>query len=118
MTITIDLAESVLAGLKQQADRQHVTVEELAGKILMSAAQEQEAFPESLEELVARIKSMPPNPAMIRPAQGNLADALKVVPEGLETDPEEWRQNWAAVEREMAAVTRADDIAEGRRQPD
>lgn len=116
MTITIDLAESVLAGLKRHAERKQVTVEELAGKILESAMEE---FPaESLEDLVARIKSMPPNPAMIRPAQGNLAEALKEAPEGIETDPDEWNRNWAAVEREMAAITRADDIAEGRRQPD
>lgn len=113
MTITIELAESVLAGLKQEAVRQHVTVEELAGKILETAVEESSA--ESLEDLVARIKATPPDPAMTRPAKGDLAEALMASQDDPEFDLEEWKRNWAAVEREMAEVTRRDDIAEGRR---
>ncbi len=58
MTITISLEDSVLAGLGQQAERQHVSVEELAVKILETAAEESTI--ESLEDVVARIKATPP----------------------------------------------------------
>jgi len=112
MTITIDLKESVLAGLQQQAQQQRVTVEALAARILETAAEE--TATESLEKLVARIKAMPPDPAMTRPGDGKLAEKLMSAPDDPDFNLEEWNRNWAAVEQEMSAITRADDIAEGR----
>ena len=35
-------------------------------------------------------------------------------PDDPDFDLESWRQQWAAVEAEMKAITRANDMAEGR----
>jgi prevent-host-death family protein len=64
--------------------------------------------------LVERIMATPPNPATIRPATGSLAEALKNAPEDPDFDLETWTRQWDAVEAEMKAIDRADDIAEGR----
>jgi cell pole-organizing protein PopZ len=68
----------------------------------------------TLEEVVAQIKATPPNPAAIHPATASLADLLLDAPEDPDFDLERWTQQWAAVEAEMKAITRANDIAEGR----
>jgi prevent-host-death family protein len=67
-----------------------------------------------LVALVERIKATPPNPAAIRPATGSLAEALQNAPEDPDFDLETWTRQWAAIEAEMKAIDRADDIAEGR----
>lgn len=68
--------------------------------------------------LIARIQSLPPNPENIRPAQGSLEEylAASIASENPneEFDLKEWQRNWDAVEAEMKAVTKANDIAEGR----
>lgn len=64
--------------------------------------------------LVERIKATPPNPAMIHPATASLADLLQNAPEDPDFDLETWTRQWQAVEAEMKAIDRADDIAEGR----
>jgi hypothetical protein len=64
--------------------------------------------------LVERIKATPPNPAAIRPATGSLAEALQNSPEDLDFDLESWTRQWAAIEAEIKAIDRANDIAEGR----
>ena len=64
--------------------------------------------------LVERIKATPPNPAAIRPATGSLAEALQNAPQDPDFDLETWTQQWNAIEAEMKAIDRADDIAEGR----
>ncbi len=64
--------------------------------------------------LVEQIKAEPPNPATIRPATGSLAEALQNAPEDPDFDLETWTRQWDAIEAEMKAIDRADDIAEGR----
>lgn len=64
--------------------------------------------------LVEAIKATPPNPAAIRPATGSLAEALQNAPEDPDFDLESWTEQWNAIEAEMKARDRADDIAEGR----
>jgi prevent-host-death family protein len=64
--------------------------------------------------LVERIKATLPNPAAIRPATGSLAEALQNSPEDPYFDLEAWTRQWAAIEAEIKAIDRADDIAEGR----
>ncbi|MCP4538307.1 MAG: type II toxin-antitoxin system Phd/YefM family antitoxin [Chloroflexi bacterium] len=79
-----------------------------------------EADPEAIRNdpemiaLVERIKATPPNPATIRPATGSLAEALQNAPEDPDFDLETWTRQWKAIEAEMKAIDRADDIAEGR----
>ena len=64
--------------------------------------------------LVERIKATPPNPAAIHPATASLAELLQDAPEDPDFDLETWTREWRAVEAEMKAIDRADDIAEGR----
>jgi prevent-host-death family protein len=67
-----------------------------------------------LVALVERIKAMPPNPAAIHPATASLAELLQNTPEDPDFDLESWTQQWQAIEAEIKAIDRADDIAEGR----
>ena len=64
--------------------------------------------------LVERIKATPPNPAAIHPATDSLAELLRDAPEDPNFDLETWTRQWNAIEAEMKAIDRADDIAEGR----
>ena len=64
--------------------------------------------------LVECIKATPPSWAAIRPATGSLAEALQNAPEDPDFDLETWTRQWNALEAEMKAIDRADDIAEGR----
>jgi prevent-host-death family protein len=64
--------------------------------------------------LVERIKATPPNPAAIHPATASLAELLQNAPEDPDFDLETWTRQWDAIEAEMKAIDRADDIAEGR----
>jgi hypothetical protein len=68
----------------------------------------------TLEEIVERIRATAPNPSSIRPATANLADLLQTSAEAPGFDLPEWDRQWSAVERELAALTRANDLAEGR----
>lgn len=64
--------------------------------------------------LVERIKATPPNSAAIHPATASLAELLQNAPEDPDFDLETWTRQWDAIEAEMKAIDRADDIAEGR----
>jgi prevent-host-death family protein len=63
--------------------------------------------------LVDRIKATPPNPNNIHPATASLADLLRNAPQDPDFDLETWTRQWDAIEAEMKAIDRADDIAEG-----
>ncbi len=64
--------------------------------------------------LVEKIKAEPSNPNNIHPATGSLADLLQDAPEDPDFDLETWTRQWEAIETEMKAIDRANDIAEGR----
>lgn len=115
MPITITLPAELEENLQAKAEAQQRPLDELIVDILASAveAEADEEWP-SLEEVVAEIKALPPNPAAIRPATASLADLLENAPEDPDFDLETWTQQWNAIEAEMKARDRADDIAEGR----
>jgi hypothetical protein len=112
MAITITLDDDLVAGLENKAKNQQLSVEQCAIGILMEAVEQSES--ETLEEIVARIRATPPNPSLIRPATGNLADSLIASPDDPCFDLESWKRQWSVVEAELKAITRADDVAEGR----
>ena len=66
------------------------------------------------EEVVARIRATPPNPSGIRAATASLADTLRNSPGDPNFHLEDWTRRWSAVEDEMKALTRTNDVAEGR----
>lgn len=68
----------------------------------------------SVSEVVARIKAMPPNLAMIIQPSGSLADALRTGPTHPEFDLPRWEQEWAAAEDELNRLNFESDVAEGR----
>lgn len=117
MTITLTLPQALAEKLASSAKSRRQSVEDLAFTILDESLDQSDTQRE-LEELVARIKALPPNPNAIRPATGSLAEYLaqSIAAEdpNEEFDQEEWQQNWDAIEAEMKAVTRANDLAEGR----
>jgi plasmid stability protein len=116
MTVTLTLPDELATRLKFRAKEHAISPEKLALNIL-TAALEVEAEPDdypTLEEVVAQIKATPPNPAAIHPATASLADLLENAPHDPDFDLESWTKQWAAVEAEMKAITRANDIAEGR----
>jgi plasmid stability protein len=113
MAITITLPDVLAAKLETEAQAQRRSLEDLVVSLLNDAVAE-ETFP-TPEEVVARIKATPPNPNNIRPATGSLAEYLsRLVPEDPDFNVAEWERQWDAIEAEMKAITRANDIAEGR----
>lgn len=122
MSVIINFPESVLTRLKRKAEREKQSIEEVTVHLVDRALAEDvntEMVDAELVALVKRIQATPPNPAMIRPATGSLAEYLAESLAREVTDPEafdqaEWDRAWDAIEQEMKAVTRANDIAEGR----
>lgn len=113
MTTTITLPDHLIRQLQQQARVRHRSVEALVIEYVETALSDEAADEEeSLEALVARIKAMPPNPASIIPAKGNLAEVLRDMVAG-EPDMEVLAALDAA-EKELRAIDRANDLAEGR----
>lgn len=64
--------------------------------------------------LVEKIRATPPNPKAVHPPTESLADLLQNAPHDPDFDLETWTRQWDAIEAEMKARDRADDIAEGR----
>jgi hypothetical protein len=115
MPITITLPAEIEKSLQARAEAQQMSLGEFIIDILIDTveAEPDDYFP-SLEEVVAEIKATPPNPASIRPATGSLAKALANSPHDPTFDLETWQQEWDKVETEMKAISRANEIAEGR----
>ncbi|GIK36930.1 MAG: hypothetical protein BroJett011_07630 [Chloroflexota bacterium] len=59
-------------------------------------------------------KLRPTNPAVISRTPGSLTEVLQNAPEDPDFVFETLTRQWAAIEAEMKAINRADDIAEGR----
>jgi plasmid stability protein len=121
MTTIITLPEPLAVQLQRRAAAEQRSIEALAieyieaglTEALVPAAPSEVFEPDpELLELVARIKAMPPNPASIIPAKGNLAEVLRAMAHG-EPD-QELLDALDAAELELRAINRADDIAEGR----
>ncbi len=113
MSITITLPDDVQAQLQRAAESQRRSLEELALDILASAAGAGPAEP-TPEEVVARIRATSPNPKSVRAATGSLAAALRDAPHIPDFNLGLWEHEWAVVESQIRATTRANDIAEGR----
>jgi hypothetical protein len=126
MTTTIILPDDLAQQLQQQAMIRRRSAEALAIEYIAAALTEKATTQVQVDlppldadtellALVARIKSMPPNPQSIIPAKGNLADVLRAM-EAMEYESDLEAESAAlrAAEEELRAINRADDIAEGR----
>jgi hypothetical protein len=110
--ITITLDDDLVAGLAHKAKKQQLSVEQIAIGILTEAVQEPESI--TSREAVARIQATAPNPSQIRSATANMADVLAASPEDPCFDLASWGRQWSVVGAELKAITRANDVAEGR----
>ncbi len=110
MSVTITLPQALASELRDAAEAQSSSIEELALTILAHAVMASRA--PSPEDVVAEIRAA--TPTTPRPANGSLAEALRDSPEDPNFDLEDWQREWSAVEAEMRALTRSNDLAEGR----
>lgn len=115
MPITITLPAELEENLQAKAEAQQRPLAELIVDILAGAveSEENDDLP-GLEEVVAEIRALPPNPAAVRPATASLAELLENAPEDPSFDLASWTRQWQTIEAEMKSRDRADDIAEGR----
>jgi hypothetical protein len=116
MAMTITLEDNLVAELKDRAKKQQLSVEQLVIRILTDAMASFE--PVTPREAVARVQATPPNPALVRPATADLTDLLHAAPSDPGFNLENWKRQWSDIEAEMKAITRANDIAEGRGRSD
>lgn len=122
MSLTITFPEPLATRLQKHSTLLQRPVAEVASTLLEVALPDTATaatdFPFTLEQVVVRIQATPPNPAMIRPAKASLGEYLAqsiAAEDPYEPfDQAEWNRQWDAVEAEMKARDRADDLAEGR----
>jgi hypothetical protein len=102
--------------------RVYVKISDLSGNdrpmnpngIAESLAAVVESQSDTPREVVARIQATAPNSSQVRVATANLADVLRAAPSDPCFDLESWNRQWSVVDAEMKALTRANDVAEGR----
>ncbi len=110
MSVTITLPRNLEAELKSAAQARKSSIEELVLALLGNALKT--ILAPLPEDVVAEIRAAGPATAPL--ANGSLAEALRSAPEDPDFELETWRREWSAVEAEMTAVSRANDLAEGR----
>lgn len=113
MALILELPEQIEKQLQQQADSQALSPEAVALQLLQEALTSTTP-PPTPQEVVDKIKQLPPNPHAFRPAQGSLAEALENAPTDPDFDLEEWTKEWQLVEAELRAMTIGKAHAEGR----
>jgi len=111
MTILVSLPPPIEENLRRAARIQSISPENLAAQILEDAFTD-ETF-ETPEQVVERIKRLPPDPSNIRPATVSLKELLENSPIDPEFDVAEWQRQWDQIEQEMKAISRANREAEG-----
>jgi hypothetical protein len=114
MLVTIALPDDLTQRLQTEADNRQLSLDELVIDVLVNALEYEQDDDPTLDQVVAEIKAMEPNPASFHPATQSLADLLINAPDDPSFDLEEWNREWAAAEAEMKAITHANDLAEGR----
>lgn len=115
MSLTITLPDPLPEILEQRATRLHIPVDELAIRLLKallldvefdslaSTGKSEKAL--SLEDTVAKIKRLPPNP--VRLERGAKVGDLEYIDYLLANPPqdtmtvEEWKEFWPAVEKKL-----------------
>ena len=112
MALSIHLTDELESKLNREAKNRRRSPEQVIIDILTNAL-EDDPIP-AVADVVARIKAIPPNPAMITLPQGSLSEALRHGPTDPAFDLDAWERDWAMAEEELKRVNLLDDIAEGR----
>lgn len=105
MSLRVNLPDELAGELAQRATQQRRTAQEVVIDLLNRALgiDQVDGF-ETPEQVVARIQTLPRNPAALHPAQESLADALRRTSTNEDFDLEEWNQEWAKVEAEIRSL--------------
>lgn len=109
MTLTISLPAEVQVKLKKRADAFKWSEEQMASHLLDTVLN---ASLPSLDEIIERVRNLPPSLENRSTSSISLAEALRNAPEDPDFDLAEWTAQWQAVEAEMRAIERADAIAD------
>ena len=113
MSTTITLPDDVVRKLQARARVRKVSLDDMIAKLLNDMLEREETSP-TFDQVVADIKMTRPSPATFHPAIQSLADKLANSPIDPTFDAQAWNREWAGVEAEMKAITRANNQAEGR----
>lgn len=113
MPTTITLPDDMAKRLEARASARRMELDELVTGLLSDVLEREEDYP-TLDRVIAEIKEAHPNLDTFHPATQSLADKLANSPEDPDFDLAAWNRQWAEVAAEMKAVTRANDLAEGR----
>lgn len=112
MALLIDLPPTLEHKVKAEAQKRKRTPEQIVIDRLTQTFAADDV--PTVAEVVARIKATPPNPAMITPPKGDLAEALRNGPTDPDFDLKTWEQEWAVAEAELKRINLLNDINEGR----
>lgn len=112
MTMTVTIPEDLAAKVVRRATRQGTAPEQLVVDLL--EADFDSGGVATPEEVVAKIKATPPDPAAFVLAQESLIEFLRDALDEPPIDSDAWNQEWAVIEAEMKHRDHLDDIAEGR----
>ena len=108
MTLTITLPEPLNELLERKATRLQIPIDELATKLLSDVLLDEAEDEPTLEEIVARIQALPPNPEGFQRAERahDLAyiDWLLANPPTDTMTMEEWEQFWPEIEQKIEAM--------------
>jgi len=116
MSLTITIPDPLAERLQARAQARQRSAQEIVVELLDQNLEED--IDAELKALVARIRALPPDPSLIRPATGSLKEYLREslareAEAGEAFDEEAWQRDWDAIEAEMKAISRANDLAEG-----
>jgi hypothetical protein len=99
MSTKIVLPDDLTQRLQAQAISQRLSLNELVVEVLTRVFEPRQDVYPTLEQIVAEIKSMEPNPANFHPATQSLADLLINSPDDPSFDLKEWNREWAITEQ-------------------
>jgi len=114
MPTTIPLPDDIAQRLQSRAALRGVSLDEFVTDLLTDLLETEPDDSPTLDPVIAEIKATRPDPAGFHPATQSLAEQLAHSPDDPSFDARAWNRQWTAVEAEMKAVTRANDLAEGR----
>lgn len=110
MPTTIPLPDDMAQRLQSRG----VSLDEWVTDLLTDILESEPDDSPTLGQVIAEIKATRPDPAGFHPATQSLAEQFANSPDDPSFDARTWNRQWTAIEAEMKAVTRANDLAEGR----
>jgi hypothetical protein len=114
MATTVVLPDELIERLRRTARLRRVPLDALVVDLLSEAISDQDDRRAYwlLDDVVARIRETPRNPAGYQPPLAALSEVTVTVDPSF--DLEIWTRQWQQVETELDALDRQDDVTQGR----